>query len=104
MRDVLFRRRSLGLWVPVKPCAESAGTRSTVELELELELILSQMTQKPMLRGEVDCARLHKKGENGRRGVVGGGVGHFVGKRQQKMPVGSFREMAQPKRNLGPQY
>ena len=73
-------------------------------MELELELILSQMTQKLMLRGEVDCARLHKKDENGRRGVVGGGVGHFVDKRQQKMPVGSFREMAQPKRNLGPQY
>jgi len=27
---------------------------SGIELELELELILSQMAQKPMLRGEVE--------------------------------------------------
>ena len=39
--------------------------RCSAELELELELILSQMTQKPMLRGEVDCARLHKKAKTG---------------------------------------
>ena len=33
--------------------------------ELELELILSHMTQKPMLRVEVDCTRLHKKAKTG---------------------------------------
>ena len=31
-----------------------------------------------------------QKGKNGRRGVVDCGVGHFVGKRQQKMPGGKL--------------
>jgi len=31
----------------------------TPELELELELILSQMAQKPMLRGEVNGKKLN---------------------------------------------
>ena len=59
------------------------------------------MTQKPMLRGEVDCARLHKKGENGRRGVVGGGVGHFVGKRQKKDAGGKLSRDGSAQEELG---
>jgi len=31
------------------------------ELELELELILSQMAQKPMLRGEVGAKATHRR-------------------------------------------
>ena len=56
------------------------------KFELELEVILSQMAQKQMLRGLSGLRAIAQKGENGRRGAVGGGVGH-----QKNRP-----ELAQP--------
>jgi hypothetical protein len=47
------------------PCSTGAGASSALRasvFELELELILSHMTQKPMLRGETSVARCNNQG------------------------------------------
>jgi len=41
----------------------SQGTHSAESVQLELELIQTQMTQKPMLRAEV-CARALRASQN----------------------------------------
>jgi len=46
-------------------CTKSALSTKQIEsrLELELELILSQMAQKPMLRGEVGARALRVRSD-----------------------------------------